>query len=104
MEGSGGMSGKIDFEKWGETVEDLKKDIYEVGIEPICLPIVKFLAKVITCWIKKEHEFNQMGYVENSIWGEFKLFKCEVCGKIDVIQGPFPPEHVNCRCTIKEGD
>ena len=94
------MSYKSSFEFWDERVNKLKNRVIDITINPI----LKYFYKLVNCHLKKNHKWVEMGYVEKSLWGEFKLFKCKVCGKVDVVKGPFPPEHVNCRCTIKEGD
>ena len=62
------------------------------------------ISKIWNCWIKKDHKWI-IKYKLHDIYGtEYQIIKCQICGKTKYEMGPFPPEHVNCRCTIKEGD
>ena len=66
--------------------------------------MINFLAKLWYCWIKGKHEYLEIGHCNSLYFGEFKVYRCKKCNKIEIEKGPFPPEHVDCRCTIKEGE
>ena len=59
--------------------------------------IADTLDKIWYCWIKKYKTYDMCGT-------EYYILKCKICSKVKYEMCPFPPEHMNCKCIIKEGD
>ena len=94
------MSDKSNFEVWGERVNELKDRIINITI----IQILQFLDKLINCRVKKEHDWIRKFRTHDIYGTEFNIYECLICGKTKYEMGPFPPEHENCRCSIKEGE